>query len=107
MRPWLNSGIRACPAEAGRVIIDTTLWVSSFLVLGGIAGWIASIIMGTDQSQGIVGNIIVGIVGALIGGLVFNIFGDVGVTGFNLYSLLVATIGAVVGFWLMQAIRSA
>jgi len=78
-----------------------------FLVLGGIAGWVASLIMGTDASQGVVSNIVVGVVGALIGGLVFNMFGNVGVTGFNLYSLIVATLGAVVGLWLMRVLRAA
>jgi len=81
--------------------------IIAFLVLGGIAGWIASMLMGTDELQGIVGNVIVGIVGALIGGLVFNAFGSVGVTGFNLYSLLVATLGAVLSLWLLRVIRTA
>jgi len=81
--------------------------IIAFLVLGGIAGWIASLVMGTDASQGIVANVVVGIVGALIGGLLFNAFGSTGVTGFNLYSLLVATLGAVIGLWLMRMVRTA
>ena len=64
-------------------------------------------VMGTDASQGIVCNVIVGIVGALIGGLVFNLFGSVGVTGFNLYSLLVAVLGSVIGLWLLRIVRTA
>lgn len=80
--------------------------IVAFLVLGGIAGWIASLLMGTDASQGIVGNIIVGIVGALIGGLVFNAFGSTGVTGFNLYSLIVATLGAALALWLLRMVRT-
>ncbi len=81
--------------------------IIAFLVLGGIAGWIASLVMGTDASQGFVANVIVGVVGALIGGLLFNAFGNAGVTGLNLYSLLVATLGAVVGLWLMRLVRTA
>jgi len=81
--------------------------IIAFLVLGGIAGWIASLVMGTDASQGIVANVVVGIVGALIGGLVFNAFGNAGVTGLNLYSLLVATIGAILGLWLLRLVRTA
>lgn len=68
------------------------LWI----VFGAIAGWLASIIMNTDAEQGTVLNIIVGIVGAVIGGFIFQSFGEAGVTGFNLYSLLVACVGAVV-----------
>lgn len=50
-------------------------------------------------------NIIVGIVGAFLGGWLFSLFGSAGVTGFNLYSLIVATIGAVVCIWLVQLVR--
>jgi len=79
--------------------------IIAFLVLGGIAGWIASLIMHTDGSQGIIMNIVVGIVGAFIGGFLFNFVGNAGVTGFNLYSLLVATLGAVVLIWLVKVVR--
>ena len=81
--------------------------IIAFLVLGGLAGWIASLFMGTDASQGIVANVVVGIVGALIGGLLFNAFGSAGVTGLNLYSLLVATVGAVVALWFLRLVRTA
>ncbi len=79
----------------------------AFLVLGGIAGWIASLIMGTDASQGIFLNIVVGVVGAFIGGMLFNAFGAAGTTGFNIYSLVVATLGAIVLLWLVRLFRSA
>lgn len=79
--------------------------ILAFIVLGGIAGWIASLIMGTDASQGIIANVVVGVVGAFIGGLLFNFFGGSGITGFSLYSLLVATIGAVVLIWLLKVVR--
>lgn len=78
--------------------------IITWLVLGGIAGWIASLIMKTDESQGIIMNVIVGIVGAFIGGMLFNFFGASGVTGFNIYSLLVAVLGAVVLLWLYGVI---
>ena len=61
--------------------------------------------MGTDGSQGIFLNIIVGIVGASLGGFVFSFLGADGVTGFNLYSLLVAIIGASVLLWIVQLVR--
>ncbi len=78
-----------------------------FLILGGVAGWIASMFMGTDAQQGITLNVIVGIIGAVLGGVLFNLFGNAGVTGFNLYSLVVATLGAVVLLWLARVMRLA
>lgn len=74
------------------MLLDIILWI----VLGALAGWIASMIMGRDAQMGALANILVGIVGAVIGGLVMNLFGAAGVTGFNIYSLLVAILGAVV-----------
>jgi uncharacterized membrane protein YeaQ/YmgE (transglycosylase-associated protein family) len=67
-----------------------------FILLGAAAGWIASLVMGTNTSQGTLTDVILGIIGAVLGGFVMNMFGQEGVTGFNLYSLVVATIGAVV-----------
>jgi uncharacterized membrane protein YeaQ/YmgE (transglycosylase-associated protein family) len=66
-----------------------------WLVVGGIIGWLASIIMRTDAQQGIFLNIIVGIVGAFIGGLIFT-GGSINNAGLNLYSFLVSLLGAVV-----------
>ncbi len=77
----------------------------AFLILGGVAGWIASLIMGTDASQGILLNIVVGIVGAFLGGFLFNLLGETGVEGFNIYSLIVATIGSIVLLWLVSLVR--
>lgn len=79
--------------------------IIAFIILGGIAGWIASMIMGTNAQQGIILNIVVGIVGAFIGGFVFSIFGGSGVTGLNIYSLIVAVIGAVVLLWIVRLVR--
>jgi uncharacterized membrane protein YeaQ/YmgE (transglycosylase-associated protein family) len=64
--------------------------------LGGLAGWLASIIMKRNDQMGCIMNIIAGIVGAAVGGWVFSLFGGQGVTGFNLPSLLVAFVGAVI-----------
>ncbi|MDB5238123.1 MAG: hypothetical protein JWM46_393 [Candidatus Kaiserbacteria bacterium] len=79
--------------------------IIAFLVLGGIAGWIASMLMGTDASQGIFLNIVVGVIGAFIGGMLFNAFGSAGVSGFNIYSLVVAVIGAVVLLGIVRMFR--
>lgn len=70
----------------------------TWIVMGALAGWVASLIMRRDGSMGAVGNIIVGIIGALIGGFVVGALGGGGetITGFNIQSFLVATLGAVI-----------
>ena len=70
--------------------------ILSWIVLGGIAGWLASIITKRNDQMGCITNIIAGIVGAAVGGWVFSLFGGQGITGFNLPSLLVAFVGAVI-----------
>lgn len=67
-----------------------------WIIIGGLAGWIASKFTGNDRQMGIGMNIIIGIVGGVIGGLVMNLLGGSGVTGFNLWSLLVSFIGSVI-----------
>lgn len=76
--------------------MNLLLWI----VLGALAGWVASLIMKTDAQQGAIMNIVLGIVGALVGGFIMSLFGLEGVTGFNLYSILVSILGAVVLVWL-------
>ena len=68
----------------------------AWIIFGALAGWIASIIMGRNKKMGAIANIIVGIIGAFIGGYLMQVFGIQGVTGFNFPSLLVAIVGAVV-----------
>ena len=75
------------------------------IVFGAIAGWIASMITKTDN--GLLLDIIVGIVGAVIGGWIMNTIGETGTTGFNLYSLLVAILGAVVLLVIVKMVRRA
>ncbi len=66
----------------------------AWIVLGLVAGFIASkMVSGTGQ--GAVMDIVLGVIGAVIGGWLFNTFGMAGVSGFNLYSLLVAVVGAI------------
>jgi uncharacterized membrane protein YeaQ/YmgE (transglycosylase-associated protein family) len=83
------------------MLLDLIFWI----VLGGLAGWIASMIMGTDARMGAGANIVVGIIGAIVGGLLMNAMGGPGVTGFNLYSILVAIGGAVILLLLVRAFR--
>ena len=76
----------------------------AWIVLGLIAGFIGSKIV-NKSGEGVVLDIILGIVGAVVGGWVFGLFGLGGTTGVNLYSLLVAVIGAVIVLWAYHAIR--
>lgn len=70
--------------------------ILAWIVLGGVAGWLASIVMKRNSQMGLIANIAAGIVGAVVGGWVFGLFGGTGVTGFNLTSLVVAFVGAVI-----------
>jgi uncharacterized membrane protein YeaQ/YmgE (transglycosylase-associated protein family) len=76
-----------------------------WLVFGALAGWVASMLMSTDAEQGLFSNIIVGIVGAFIGGYLMQVIGKTGVTGFNIKSLIVAVIGSVVLLAIFKAVR--
>lgn len=67
----------------------------AWIILGLVAGFIANKLV-DHQGQGVVMDIVLGVVGAVIGGWLFTTFGMAGVTGFNLYSLMVATLGAAV-----------
>lgn len=77
------------------------LWI----IFGGLVGWIASMIMKTNDQQGLLLNIAVGIVGAIIGGWFMSAIGEGGVGGFNLYSFLVALLGACALIAVVRAIR--
>ena len=72
------------------------LEVLAWILFGALAGWIASLIMKTDAEQGAVANVLIGVLGAIIGGFLMRLLGGSGVTGFNVGSLLVAVLGAVV-----------
>lgn len=85
------------------MLINIILWI----ILGGVAGWIASLIMGRDSQMGLLANIVVGIVGAFIGGLLMNLFGVQGATGFNIWTLLVAIVGAIVLLFVAGLVRRA
>ena len=74
--------------------------IIAWIVLGLIAGWLASVVM--KSNHGVIGDMVLGIIGALVGGFLFNIFGQAGVTGFNLYSLIVAFVGAALIIWIAR-----
>ena len=77
--------------------------ILSWVILGLIAGFIGSKIV-DRQGQGFWLDIALGIVGALVGGFLFDLFGASGVTGFNIYSLLVAIAGSVVVLVIYNAV---
>ena len=79
--------------------------ILSLLIVGALAGWIASKLTGHNAQLGILGNIVVGIVGAMIGGFIIRIFGGVGVTGFNIWSLIVAVFGACVLLFIVKRLN--
>jgi uncharacterized membrane protein YeaQ/YmgE (transglycosylase-associated protein family) len=78
----------------------------AWIVLGLIAGFIASKIV-NKSGEGVIMDIILGIVGAVVGGWLFNTFGHMGVTGLNLYSILVAIVGAIIVLIIYHALTGA
>ena len=83
------------------MLLNIILWI----LFGALAGWIASMIMGRNASMGALANIIVGIIGAFLGGIIMNALGFGGTTGFNLYSLVVAVLGAIILLFLVGLFR--
>lgn len=80
----------------------------AWIVVGGIAGWLASIVMKTNASQGLLEDVILGIIGGFVGGVIMNaVVNQPGVTGFNLYSILVSALGAVVVIAIGRALTRA
>ena len=75
------------------------LWI----IFGAIVGWVASMVMGSRG--GLLWDIVVGIVGAVIGGFIMSLFGYGDVNGFNLYSFIVALLGACILIAIVRAVR--
>ena len=74
-----------------------------FIIFGALVGWVASLFMG--GGGGLVWDIVVGIVGAVIGGFIMSLFGQGGVGAFSLYSFLVALLGACILIAIVRAVR--
>lgn len=86
------------------MLLNLLVW----LIVGAIAGWLASMVMGTNAQQGLGMDIVIGIIGGLIGGFVLNALNIGGsVSGINLVSVLVAFIGAVILLAIVKAVRRA
>ncbi len=82
---------------------DSAMSFIAWIVLGLIAGFIGSKLV-NKTGEGLIRDVLLGIVGAIVGGFLFNLFGASGVTGLNLYSLLVAVVGAVIFLVVYHAI---
>jgi uncharacterized membrane protein YeaQ/YmgE (transglycosylase-associated protein family) len=76
--------------------------VIAWIIVGAIGGWLASLVV-RGSGLGLIGDIIVGIIGGIIGGLIVSALGGSGVTGINIWSIVVAFIGAVVLLLLVRA----
>ena len=79
--------------------------IISWIILGLIAGFIGSKIV-NRQGQGFWLNIALGIIGALVGGFLFNFFGATGITGLNIWSIIVAIVGSVVVLWVYNTLMA-
>lgn len=76
-------------------------WIG-WIVLGGLAGWVANMIM--KEEGGLIKNILLGIIGGVVGGGIVQLIGGSAVNGFNLYSFLVALLGAILLIWLVRVL---
>lgn len=78
--------------------------IIGWIIIGGLAGWVASKIMGTDEQQGIILNIVVGVIGGLLGGWILGALGIVSGDGGMIVSFLTALFGACVLLFLVRAV---
>ena len=74
-----------------------------WIILGGLAGWVANMIMKEDG--GLLKNIVLGVIGGLVGGGLVQLLGGSGVSGFNIYSFVVAVLGAVLLIWIVHMVK--
>lgn len=78
--------------------------VISWILLGGISGWLANKFFGGEK-LGAFGNIVVGMIGAMLGGVILNLIGGPGVTGLNLYSIFVSVLGSWILLYLINMLK--
>jgi uncharacterized membrane protein YeaQ/YmgE (transglycosylase-associated protein family) len=75
----------------------------SWLVVGLVAGWIGSMVV-NRRGEGLIMDIVLGVIGAFVGGYLFHLFGHSGVSGINIYSIFVAAVGAIVVLFIYHAL---
>lgn len=98
------SAVEWSTQPAGGVVKENIMGIILWLIVGGVIGWLASMVMRTDAQQGILLNIVVGIVGAFIGGLIFS-GGSINNAGLTLYSFLVSLVGAIILLAIVNLVR--
>ena len=76
--------------------------ILSWIVVGMVGGWLGRMVIPGEGPGGLLGDLVIGVVGAILGGWIFGFFGHVGVTGVNIGSIIVAFVGAVVVLWLVR-----
>lgn len=83
--------------------VNILVWI----IVGGIAGWLASLVMRTNREQGLLEDIVIGIVGGLLAGFLLDVLdiGEGAVTGLNIGSIFAAFIGAVILLAIIRAVR--
>ncbi len=78
--------------------------IVAWIIIGGLAGWIASAIL--HEREGLLMNVVIGVIGAFVGGFLFSAVGHAPATGLNLYSLFVAVVGSIILLVIVRAVRS-
>jgi uncharacterized membrane protein YeaQ/YmgE (transglycosylase-associated protein family) len=78
--------------------------ILAWIVVGIIAGFLAKVVVPGEGPGGVLGDLVVGVVGAIIGGWIMNSLGDAGATGLNLWSIFVAFVGAVVLLFILRLV---
>jgi len=78
--------------------------IISWIIVGGLAGWLSTKIITPKNKKGCFGNIILGIVGAFVGGFIVSKLGGTGVNELNIHGILVATLGAIIILWISKLI---
>ena len=83
-----------------------TLGFLGWIIIGGLAGWVASMVMNRDASMGVIANIIVGIIGGLLGGFLLGLFGVDVAGGGWIFSFITCLIGAVILLWIVNMVSA-